>query len=137
VEAGHDLDPSLLSINSPNRLVISPIRALMTLNGYCLDDPQQDGRLYIWFTSVSVEISSDPDIWRMLLLTQQQQQQQQSVDTNTNVVEPDGKLTYRLDPESGNGRYVSVVYLDETLRIVQGNQGTVYVFARVPHFPDE
>jgi hypothetical protein len=32
---------------------------------------------------------------------------------------------------------VDIVYLDDTLRIARASSGVVYVFARVPYFPDE
>jgi hypothetical protein len=55
------------------------------------------------------------------------------------VMEPDGRMTYRLpDPIGGHDTaYVDVLYLDETLRIVQANTGSLHVMARVPFFADE
>lgn len=53
-------------------------------------------------------------------------------------MEADGKMSYVMRrPIGGHGvAYVDVIYLDETMRIVRGNHGTVYVSARIP-FPDE
>jgi hypothetical protein len=55
------------------------------------------------------------------------------------VMEPDGRMSYRLpNPIGGHDTaYVDVLYLDETLRIVQANTGTLHVMARVPYFADE
>ena len=47
-----------------------------------------------------------------------------------------GQISYRLfdgDRRAGPGAsYVDVVYADDTLRVVRGNQGGILVFARVP-----
>ena len=55
-----------------------------------------------------------------------------------NCMEADGKLSYTLQkPFGGHGHaYADVIYLDETLRSLRGNYGSLYVSARVP-FPDE
>jgi hypothetical protein len=54
-------------------------------------------------------------------------------------MEEDGKMTFDLTRPIGGHEtaYVDIVYLDETLRIARAKSGVVYVFARVPHFPDE
>ena len=54
-------------------------------------------------------------------------------------MEPDGRMCYRLpNPIGGHdAAYVDVLYLDETLRIVQANTGSLHVMARVPYFADE
>ena len=54
-------------------------------------------------------------------------------------MEEDGRMTYDLTRPIGghDTAYVDIVYLDECLRIARASSGTVYVFARVPYFPDE
>ena len=54
-------------------------------------------------------------------------------------MEADGKMKFTFErPIGGHGKaFVDILYLDETLRIVRGTRGDVYVFARVPSFPDE
>ncbi len=43
--------------------------------------------------------------------------------------------TFQLNrPIGGHGSaYVDILYLDETLRIVQGHRGSLYIFSRVSH----
>eukprot|EP00957_Ditylum_brightwellii_P087847 6690087-Ditylum_brightwellii.AAC.1 len=52
-------------------------------------------------------------------------------------MEEDGTMRYQFHrPIGGHGsHYVDVLYLDDTLRIMKGHRGTVYVFSRVPTFP--
>jgi hypothetical protein len=49
-------------------------------------------------------------------------------------MEEDGSMNFKLRrPVGGHGSaYVDMLYLDDTLRIMQGHHGSVYVMARVP-----
>lgn len=55
------------------------------------------------------------------------------------VVEPDGRISFKLSsPIGGQDRsHIDVLYLDESMRVMKSNRGDVFVFARLPHFPDE
>ena len=49
-------------------------------------------------------------------------------------MEDDGSMSFQLKrPVGGHGNtYVDTIYLDDTLRIMQGHHGSLYVMARVP-----
>ena len=55
------------------------------------------------------------------------------------VMEPDGRIPFKLSSPIGGQdmSYVEVLYLDESMRVMRSNRGHVFVFARLPHFPDE
>lgn len=116
-----------------------------------LPDPKNPNRLSTWFTGGTIEVwddSNDMAAWRNIFETPGKR----SVGAKARIfsarlavgaspageMESDGKMSYVMRrPIGGHGvAYVDVVYLDETLRIVRGNYGTVYVSARIP-FPDE
>ncbi len=48
-------------------------------------------------------------------------------------MDPDGSMRFKLNrPIGGHGTaYVDVLYLDETLRVVRGHHGSLFVFSRV------
>ena len=52
------------------------------------------------------------------------------------TMDDDGRLSYHL-PKLSEGAYLNILYTDETLRIVRSSHDMLYVFARVPYFPDE
>ena len=59
--------------------------------------------------------------------------------SHTYTMEEDGKLSYTLNQPIGghDTSYIDILYLDETVRIAKSNAEEIYVFARVPYFPDE
>ena len=54
-------------------------------------------------------------------------------------MEEDGRMSYSLKkPMAGHeDKYVEILFLDETLRVMRANTNVIYVCARVPYFPDE
>lgn len=110
--------------NSSRRL---PIEGLLTTYGYVLSHPDKANRLSIWFTDGSLEVvdSRNEMAWRDIF-------------ARGTTLEDDGKMSYHLPkPEGGGGTYVDVLFMDETLRIVRASTELIYVFSRVPCFPDE
>jgi hypothetical protein len=144
-------DPSRDSRESPNNTVRKPIKALMTTYGYSLPDPNQPNRLSTWFRGGTIEVwdeELDMEAWEQVFgnlpkrpLKEKAQMFSRKIKTGVcpaSSMEADGKLSYTFSkPFGGHGHaYADVVYLDETLRILKGNYGTIYVGARIP-FPDE
>lgn len=116
-----------------------------------LPDPKNPSRLSSWFTGGSIEVwddSNDMSAWRNIFETPGKRSLKAKARifsarlavgaSPAGEMEADGKMSYAMKrPIGGHGvAYIDVVYLDETLRIVRGNYGTVYVSARIP-FPDE
>lgn len=123
----------------------------MTTYGYSLPDPEKPNRLSTWFTGGTIEVwddVSDMRAWRSVFESLEKRPLKQKARLFTarlavgaspaGEMEADGKMSYSMSrPIGGHGvGYADVVYLDETLRILRGNYGTVYVNARIP-FPDE
>jgi hypothetical protein len=146
--------PFDMESTAPNRHVRRPIRAVMTTNGYMVADPDKPNRLLTWFTHTSLEVSDDPadqQTWRFLYgtaaslaleprtslrVSANKKKPAPTSTTTTPGLEDDGKLSIEME-QPINDMYLDVLYLDETIRIMRGNLGTVYVMARVPYFPDE
>jgi hypothetical protein len=144
---------SIVPKSDSNRIVQKPIKALMTTYGYVLPDPNHRNRLSAWFTGGTLEMKELVDMacWKSLFSSPPKRRFQAKARVATarltmgaspgddHGMEADGKMTYTFErPIGGHGvAYIDVLYLDESLRIVRGTRGDVYVFARVPSFPDE
>lgn len=140
------LDP-----DCPNTHVDRPIEGLMTTYGYVLPNPENPSRLSIWFTGGTIEVNTDPQRWKKVFSPDRLQKRKLKERTRllgaklimgatpAEGMEADGKMTYHLNrPIGGHDRaYVDLIYLDENLRIAKSHSGVVYVFSRVPYFPDE
>lgn len=136
---------------SHNQAIDRPIEALMTTYGYVLPNPDKPNRLSIWWTGGTIEVNSDSRRWHKVFgsgpLPQRKLSERTRVlgatlamgATPSEGMEEDGRMSYSLNRPLGGHEtaYVDCVYLDENLRIARANTGVVYVFARVPHFPDE
>jgi hypothetical protein len=133
--------------NSPNKDVHRPIKGIMTTYGYSLPDPKIANRHSIWFTGGRIEpnnMPSDISEWKRLFAlhppkhTFGEKAKLLAIKllmgaTVPESVNKDGSMEYNFTrPIGGHGiAYVDVVYLDETLRIVRGQRGTIFVFSRL------
>lgn len=140
---------------SSNASVLKPIKGVMTTYGYVLPDPDIPSRLTVWFSGGKMELGSGSGAsddgsaasWEKIFgsanlpkrnLTEQIKMLTvkllMGAQVNETLNKDDGSLSFSFSrPVGGHGKtYVDVVYLDETLRIVRGHRGTVFVFARVP-----
>ena len=148
VVAAFTIEPNLASFpDAPNKDVHRPIKGIMTTFGYSLPDPKVPHRHSIWFTGGRIEPNNDPtDIlaWKRLFTlhppkhTFGEQAKLLAVKLLMGANVPqgmaeDGSMEYSFTrPIGGHGlAYVDVVYLDETLRIVRGHRGTIFVFSRL------
>lgn len=151
----------LFGEDSPNEVVPRPIRGIMTTYGYVLPDPATPNRLSVWFTGGTVEVDdeADSDEWRRVFgddtssdaaqigpmapprpgpsLSERAKLLAAKLLLGASVpqgMEEDGSMNFKLRrPVGGHGSaYVDILYLDDTLRIMQGHHGSVYVVARVP-----
>ena len=152
----------LFGDDSPNRAVVRPIRGIMTTYGYVLPDPSTPNRLSVWFTGGTVEVDDEGDAkeWRRIFgdddattdasqggpmapprpgpsLSERAKLLAAKLLLGATVpqgMEEDGSMNFKLRrPVGGHGSaYVDMLYLDDTLRIMQGHHGSVYVMARVP-----
>jgi hypothetical protein len=143
------IEPSLASFpDAPNKDVIRPIKGIMTTYGYSLPDPNTPNRHSIWFTGGRIEPNNDPsDIaaWKKLFALHPpkhsfgEKAKLLAVKllmgaTVPEEVAEDGSMEYTFTrPLGGHGMaYIDVIYLDESMRIVRGHRGTIFVFSRVP-----
>lgn len=132
---------------APNKDVRRPIRGLMTTHGYTLPDPEIPNRHSVWITGGRIEPNDDP-------VDQREWKRQFAMNppkhalgekakllavkllmgaTIPTKVEEDGSLQYEFTrPLGGHGiSYVDLLYVDESLRIVRGHRGTVFVFSKL------
>ena len=104
--------------------------------------PEQPNRLLAWFSHGSFEVNDDEhdqQTWRHVLERTMAASAFQSTSPTRLEVEADGKLSFQI-PRNDDAResmYLDVLYLDDTIRVLRGNRGTIFVMARVPYFPDE
>ena len=151
----------LFGENSPNATVARPIRGIMTTYGYILPDPSTPNRLSVWFTGGTVEVDDegDADEWKRIFggssaaaaanagpmapprpgpsLSERAKMLAAKLLLGATVpheMEDNGSMQFQLKrPVGGHGStYVDTIYLDDTLRIMQGHHGSLFVMARVP-----
>ena len=139
-----------------NEVVPSPprrLRALQTVSGYFLPDPDTPNRLTVWFTGGQLSPvpppedekgTKDPsfgglDEWIAVFGAEHKKTWGESL-SNLGAqlflgaelphgMETDGSMAYTLHrPFGGHGKgYVDVLYVDDELLITQGNSKTVHV----------
>jgi hypothetical protein len=124
-----------------------PIRGVMTTYSYMLPDPNTPNRLTVFFTGGLLEPNDETDgnEWKRVFgtdipkrfLTERARVLAAKVLLGASVpdkMEDDGSMSYYLKrPIGGHGTtFVDVIYLDETLRVMQGQTGSLYVLSRVP-----
>jgi hypothetical protein len=125
-----------------------PIRGIMTNYGYMLPDPEVPNRLSIWFTGGTLEVNdeeNDLEEWKKIFddSTVPRRDMREFacllaakvlLGANTSdTLEEDGSMSYTLKrPIGGHGSaFCDVLYLDDSLRIMRGHHGSLYVFSKV------
>jgi len=120
------------------------IPARLTNHGYCLPDPQQANRWSIWFSGGTIECTDPQDLDEWKQLFDQEHASRRDLCGHAQMlaarfllgaklshqVDDNGKLMYMLQrPIGGHGSvYIDSLYCDENFRIVQGHNGSIYVF---------
>lgn len=137
------------SMTHSNKGITRPIKGIMTTHGYVLPDPVIKNRLSIWFTGGSLEVNDDDvDLqeWARIFtpsnLPKRQLKQRAKLfaaralmgATPAGAMQSDGSISYEFKrPLGGHGStYIDVLYIDDTLRVAEGNRGGLYVFVRIP-----
>jgi len=125
-----------------------PIRGIMTNYGYMLPDPEVPNRQSIWFTGGTLEVNdeeNDLEEWKRIFddSTVPKRDMREFarllaakvlLGANTSdELEHDGSMHYTLKrPIGGHGSaFCDVLYLDDSLRIMRGHHGSLYVFSKV------
>jgi len=124
-----------------------PMRGVMTTYSYMLPDPNTPNRMTVFFTGGLLEPNdeTDRDEWKRVFgvdvpkrfLSERARVLAAKLLLGASVpdkMEEDGTMSYYLKrPIGGHGTtFVDVIYLDETLRVMQGQTGSLYVLSRVP-----
>jgi len=147
--AAFTIEPPVAAFpDAPNKDVVRPIRGIMTTYGYSLPDPNVPNRQSIWITGGKIEPNNDDaDLlaWKRQFglhpptrgLGQRAKLLAVKWLMGAEIGEgmnADGSMEYRFHrPLGGHGMaYVDTLYLNDTLRIVRGHRGTMYVFNRLP-----
>ena len=132
---------------APNNDVHRPIRGIMTTWGCILPDPETPNRHSIWFKGGRIEPNdraSNVADWKhqfalhppMHSLTQRARllavKWLMGAMLSDTMLE-DGAMEYSFTrPIGGHGvAFVDTLYVDESLRIVRGHRGTIFVFTRI------
>ena len=136
------------STNKKKYAVPRPIKGVLINEGFCVPDPNAANRISIWFIGgkLTVEDSErDLDEWRRIF--DQAMAPRRGTHEMARVLVAklllgarvpdkldvqDGSMSYQLHrPIGGHGSaYVDVLYCDESLRILRGHQGSIYVSIR-------
>lgn len=127
-------------------VVPRPIRGLLKNHGYCLPDPSVPNRLSIWFSAGTIEVQNEEDLdeWKIILdpaeaprrdLKEWARVMAARVLLGAHLPDgmaEDGTMRYTLKrPIGGHGEvFCDVIYADETLRVLRGHGGSIYVFMR-------
>ena len=133
--------------NAPNKDVRRPIRGLMTTTGYTLPDPENPNRHSVWITGGKIEPNDDPVDQREWKRQFGKNPPKHGFGEQAKLLavkmlmgaeipkemEEDGSMVYSFQrPLGGHGlAYVDTLFVDESLRIVQGHRGTIFVFSKM------
>ena len=137
--------------NTEAFVVRRPIHALLTNHGYALPDPTVPNRLSIWFTGGTLELQNENENleeWKQLF--DQDEAPRRDLGEFARVLaarvllgadipegmEEDGTMKYTLKrPIGGHGQvFLDVIYADDSLRILKGHRGSLFVFTKIPSF---
>ena len=125
--------------DSPNKGVEEPIRGCMTTYGFALPYPKGN-RFSIWFTGGCIEVdNTESDKWfkifgqapsRSLFESSRFFAARLLVGAAADdTMDENGRLSYELTrPKAG---HIDLLYLDESMQILRGSSGTLYVHVRV------
>ena len=133
---------------APNKDVHQPIKGIMTTYGYTLQDPKDPSRQSVWITGGRIEPNNDPADqanWKQLFTRHPpsksfgEQAKFLAVKLLMGATMPsdmdpeDGSMEYTFTrPIGGHGTaYVDTLYVDKSMRIVQGHRGTIFVFSKM------
>lgn len=139
--------PQAAHPNAPNKDVRRPIRGIMTTTGYTIRDPATPNRQSVWITGGKIEPNddvTDQSEWLRLFTMHPPTHGfaekakllavkiLMGAELPKNMSE-DGSMSYTFTrPLGGHSMaYVDTLFVDESLRIVRGHRGTVFVFSRL------
>ena len=112
--------------------------------GYALADPDMPSRLQSWFTGGSLEPDdkrTGKQMWKEVFDHMGRLELQEHARRlaawiamgaePAQAIDENGKMEFKMTRPIG-GCYMDVLFMDEAIRVMRANSGTVYVFARVP-----
>jgi hypothetical protein len=125
------------------------IRGILTTHGYAVPDPNVPNRLSIWFSGGSLEVQDEPqDLQEWKKLFDSTAAPGRDLREYANILAArlllgalvpegmaeDGTMSFVLKRPIGghSSAYCDIAYMDESLRIMRGHHGSVYVCTRVP-----
>jgi hypothetical protein len=125
-----------------------PIQGILTNHGYVIPDPDVPNRLSVWFSGGSMQVQDehgDLELWKQLFdasAAPQRDVMEMARVLGARILlgahvpdkmEKDGSMNYCLKrPIGGHGSaFCDVLYMDDTLRIMRGHHGSIFVSTRV------
>lgn len=129
-------------------VVRRPIKGVLTNHGYMIPDPDVPNRLSIWFSGGTLQVQDakqDLELWKQVFdvsAAPQRDVMEMARVLGARILlgahlpdkmENDGSMTYCLKrPIGGHGSaFCDVLYMDDTLRIMRGHHGSIFVSTRV------
>ena len=137
-----------LGASCSNQNIGFPIKGIMTSFGYCLPDPTHSNRLKVWFTGGSIECNDEFDLEHWKTIFGEAHQTRRKISSRARVtmakvalgahppeecggMDDDGTISFTLHRPIA--AYVDVLYMDSNMRCAKSQNGTVYMFARIPN----
>eukprot|EP00797_Seminavis_robusta_P009928 Sro1724_g293660.2 (1023) ;mRNA; f:1942-5615 len=127
--------------DSPNKGVEQPIHGVMTTYGYLLPYPTQN-RFSVWFTGGSLEVDNTKNEKWFQIFDKTSAPKRTAFESSkvfaakllmgacvNDEMDKDGKLSYTLSRPVAS--HIDLVYMDESLQVLRGSSGTVYVHVRL------
>lgn len=140
-------NPETMGPDSPNKGIDEPIQAIMTTNGFAMPYPRQNNRYSIWFSGGSIKVISDPNSpsgrqWEQIFSVKNMPQRTFKEKAGlfaagllmgasaVDEMDEEGKISFVMSRPIA--AYIDMLYLDESLRIMRGSSGSLYVMTRAP-----
>lgn len=128
--------------DSPNKGVSECINGVMTTYGFLLPYPTQN-RFSVWFTGGSLEVDETKNEKWFQIFDKSAAPKRTALQASkllaaklimgacvNDEMDKDGTLKYTLTRPVAS--YIDLIYLDNSLQVLRGSSGTVYVHVRLP-----
>ena len=128
--------------NSPNIGVEQPIHGVMTTYGYILPYPTGN-RFSVWFTGGTLEVDNNKNEKWFQIFDKSAAPRRTAFESGkvlaakllmgacvNDEMDHQGTLKYTLTRPVAS--YIDLVYLDNSMQVLRGSSGTIYVHVRLP-----
>lgn len=133
--------------NAPNAHLKRQCRGILSTQGYIVADPDTPNRHTVWITEGNMHANDAPQdtqVWKDFFTAQLETVPSKAQSLARQLRRSSGSVDHRVDSESrqqsyrfrrplgGHGlAYVDTLYVDQSLRIIRGHRGTLFVFSKI------